>query len=422
MPSGWINENEIFSVARLPKTSLDGIKAVLEESTKIWRSRFDKVEKNFKAFWARQAVFQPRTRSQARHIKLVSAIQRGIHSFKSSGDRRNPLLHFATFNACIRRNGGPFRTSAKLRRVHHWRQKMYVSPPPRRFCVIIADMNYRYAAYWNEASEDWSKTFSDALPRYAQRTIITVTRQDVSSCEQTLSQSSDLPPEFKLAFRQSTYRIEHYNRLHRSEVQKLVKWCREKATLVREASRKKLNSSLTPFFEDVQTETGKRFSPGDSVVHPRTVIDISRAGKGKFARQREKLKVFANENSERIVTVDVGEKILEGLATIKYTAIRKYTKMNARLLTRIIDLAKSVAEQVCSAEAPAAKHDPVNDEIKNQLYGPCMEWKEYWERLQPHIRDNIYLLKDEENTDEELGAVKAETSGVSDSSVLPTDE
>src|SRR5688500_4557911 len=63
-----------------------------------------------------------------------------------------------------------------------------------RFRVDLANI-YRYAAYWNQASEDWSKTFSDALPRYAHRIIITHTRDRVSDCEQTFSQSSELPPE-----------------------------------------------------------------------------------------------------------------------------------------------------------------------------------------------------------------------------------
>ena len=122
---GWIND-KVVSMPNLSKSELGKIMTAIGNLRENAARRCEADVQNFRAWFGRQEVFKRKGKSQQRQQKLVDAFRSTVLGFRQSQEIGRPYLHWATFHACLRRNGGPFKTNSKPPRTHDWNSRVYV--------------------------------------------------------------------------------------------------------------------------------------------------------------------------------------------------------------------------------------------------------------------------------------------------------
>lgn len=120
---GCINDKAV-SMPKLSKFELNEILKSISDLREVAARRCEADVQNFGRWFGRQDVFKRKGRSQQRQQKLVDAMRSTIRGFRQSQEIDRPHLHWATFHACLRRNGGPFKTNSKPPRIHDWNSRV----------------------------------------------------------------------------------------------------------------------------------------------------------------------------------------------------------------------------------------------------------------------------------------------------------
>lgn len=123
---GWLNDDWLVS-SKLPSSELTRIIDVLQDGKQQLRSEMTKTENRFSSWLRRQAPFDAK---QKKPIvgQLLGGFQGTIEGWSKSRQRsaenRSPYLHWSTYDACIRRHGGLFKTHRRPRVVHDWQSRL----------------------------------------------------------------------------------------------------------------------------------------------------------------------------------------------------------------------------------------------------------------------------------------------------------
>lgn len=132
---GWVREDEVICLTQLPKTDLPKIIDALEGLKGAWLEQVKTADRNFRQFFWRQDIFKAKGNKQ-RQVKLVSAFKTTVRGFTRSLEPLRPPLHWATFHACLRRYGAPFKANTKPPRIIDWLSRVCVDICPNCFPSI----------------------------------------------------------------------------------------------------------------------------------------------------------------------------------------------------------------------------------------------------------------------------------------------
>jgi hypothetical protein len=125
---GWIRAETISTNIQLRKSELKEIKAAISKFNGDFQQESERRVANFRRFLNRQEIFKAPSQTQSdRQDMLVDAFQSAVRKFDRSQEPRHPYLHWSTFGACLRRNGGPYKTSSKPPKLHDLQSRAYVA-------------------------------------------------------------------------------------------------------------------------------------------------------------------------------------------------------------------------------------------------------------------------------------------------------
>ncbi|KAM3551914.1 hypothetical protein ARSEF4850_007639 [Beauveria asiatica] len=275
------------------------------------------------------------------HRKTDFLIASPLEVFPKGTDGDKDKLHWSTYAACIRRNGGVFSTFRRPKREHYWQA---------RTAMIM----------WMPHAVSWSRLFGKPVQDGA--VTLQGRIQIVSESYSAKIKDSDLvPDDFKRAYCGYAYKIQNLAGEYAAALQQSVSRHREAGDRIRQETKEWLNEHMKEAYAEARKATGS----------------------GKHAKQ---VKIM-HDHAERLQSFlfhDIAEKVDDKVRKGLLRLFRDIKECDDALLASIDTMTANLTYRLSTPITHPAKNSitPEPETLKPAIANEVATWKALWSTLQ----------------------------------------
>ncbi|XWW94488.1 hypothetical protein V2A60_002431 [Cordyceps javanica] len=281
----------------------------------------------------------------------IDSLARGfvshIDRYQKGTDGDKDKLHWSTYAACIRRNGGFFSTFRTPKREHYWQA---------RTAMIM----------WMPHAVSWSHLFGKPVQDGAV-TLQGRIRDVAESYSARIKASGLVPDEFKRAYCGYAYKIQNLAGEYAAALQQSVLRYREAGDRIRQETKDWCNEHMKGAYAAARKVTGS----------------------GKHAKQANIMHVHA-EQLQSFIFHDIAERVDEKVRKVLLRLFRDIKECGDTLLSSIDKLTADLARRLSTPIANPVENGitPELERLKTAIANEAATWKTFWSTLQRQIPRN----------------------------------
>ncbi|CAM1502730.1 Fc.00g075060.m01.CDS01 [Cosmosporella sp. VM-42] len=350
---------------RLPEEQYSAIEKILKTKEDVLKLELKKIGTNLGNHM--RGLGKPDV-AAGQNSRSMDGFTQHIQMYQYPKGPSSGKMHWSTYAACIRRNGGLFKTSKKPRTTYCWRAKTYLY-------------------YWRPHVVSWSEAYNQKLPAYIKNRVYGAGQAKADEHMQKLLSLPSIPEEYKDAFKLYIYKIENITQALQVSIQKSVNDFRAETREIRQKSGEVINEHLTQGYNAAKAISGK----------------------GRTIKQIAAMKKHADSVKKQLFE-NVAAHISQNMKGAHKSLFKTIGKHCAETAKDILKVELSVAKHVCSGGKKAKKppSSAMVEDLKNSVKNDIDEWNQIYLELRAKLpvvqydptgdEDNVDIKEDEPET------------------------
>ncbi|WDK23148.1 hypothetical protein CGRA01v4_14439 [Colletotrichum graminicola] len=320
----------------------------------------------------RKSVARKTAKEEPELALAASLLGRAVSAWESKNPRANVLAksrhektHWATYRACVRRNGAPFNRPAR-------------NGQPESTIHWMDDVSH---AFWQAHFVSWTFQFMRPIPVIKGRVRgsgLTV----FNAWLQRILEDKELPQSFRDLLKANAFKLNHLFEKYIADVRARVNEFQVTSRQKRASLQKAMAGCMRPGFEAA----------------------IQHKGKGFMAKQMETVHTHASAvgySMFETVRNDLEKKLADDIKQLSADIAKYWTGEKKGCGTLIKEEMTRLSKRLCGRNDKQTTSGEISIETKNQLSGIISAWRSEWHRVSIRLPAPTLPLEEFESTDAE---------------------